>query len=295
MNNRFILSPRHLLILALFAAAFLRFWQLDSLPPGLYHDEAYYALDALSLLEGKTFPIYYEGWELYAQDAHAQRPATPTRFPIFFEGNYGREPLHVYLLALSIKLFGATPFAIRLVVALSGVLAVWTTYLAAGALFGERELVGTGRNSRELSPKPSKLKTQNSKLETQSYLPALAAFALAILYPALTFSRFGIRAMHFVPIETLAVYCFWRGISAGMGGRGDAARGRQSEGVIGRWYAPETWNLKPQTLWFIGAGFFLGLGLYSYAAARLLPLLFVVFVPLWFWWDREPSGATGGR
>ena len=38
MNNRFILSPRHLLILALFAAAFLRFWQLDSLPPGLYHN-----------------------------------------------------------------------------------------------------------------------------------------------------------------------------------------------------------------------------------------------------------------
>lgn len=277
MNNRFTLSPRHLLILALLAAAFLRFWQLDSLPPGLYHDEAYYALDALSLLEGKTFPIYYEGWELYAQDAHAQRAATPTRFPIFFEGNYGREPIHVYLLALSIKLFGATPFAIRLVVAVSGVLAVWTTYLAAGALFEERELVGTRRNSKELN-------TQYSALSTQHYLPALAAFVLAILYPALTFSRFGIRAMHFVPIETLAVYCFWRGLTAG---RGDAARGRQSEGAIGRWVAPETWNLKPETLWFIGAGFFLGLGLYSYAAARLLPLLFVAFVPLWFWRDRE--------
>ena len=144
MKRPFTLSPRHLLILALLAAAFLRFWRLDSLPPGLYHDEAYYALDALSLLDGQTFPIYYEGWELYAQDAHAERPASPTRFPIFFEGNYGREPIHVYLLALSIKLFGATPFAIRLVVAVSGVLGVWTTYLAAG------ELVGTRRNSGEL-------------------------------------------------------------------------------------------------------------------------------------------------
>ena len=43
-----------LVILAL--AAFLRLWQLDSFPPGLYHDEAYNGLDALSLLQGKTFP-----------------------------------------------------------------------------------------------------------------------------------------------------------------------------------------------------------------------------------------------
>ena len=46
-----------LLIIAL--AAFLRFWRLDQLPPGLYHDEAYYGLDALSLLRGETFPRFY--------------------------------------------------------------------------------------------------------------------------------------------------------------------------------------------------------------------------------------------
>ncbi len=260
--NKFTLLPRHLFLLALFAAAFLRFWRLDSLPPGLYHDEAYYALDALSLLEGKTFPLYYEGWELYAQDAHAERPATPTRFPVFFEGNYGREPLHVYLLALSITLFGVTPLAIRVVVAVSGVVGVWTTYLAAGALFKADE-------SNEIHASP---------FNAQRFIPALAAFALAILYPALTFSRFGIRAMHFVPIETLAVYCFWRGIAAGVGGYGETARGRYGHGILRR--------VRPDTWWFVGAGFFLGLGLYTYAAARLLPLLFVVFVPLWFWRDR---------
>ena len=99
----------------LLLAAFLRFWQLDTLPPGLYHDEAYNGLDALSLLDGKTFPQFYEGWELYAADAHAQRTAEETRYPLFFEGNYGREPLHVYLMALSVSLFGATPFALRAV------------------------------------------------------------------------------------------------------------------------------------------------------------------------------------
>ena len=37
-------------------AAFLRLWRLGEMPPGLYHDEAYNGLDALSLTEGATFP-----------------------------------------------------------------------------------------------------------------------------------------------------------------------------------------------------------------------------------------------
>ncbi len=66
------------------------------------------------------------------------QPAQETRFPIFFEGNYGREPLHVYLMALSVFFLGATPFAIRAVPAAAGVLAVLTTFLAARALLGSR-------------------------------------------------------------------------------------------------------------------------------------------------------------
>ena len=131
----FILLPRLLLLLAVLLGAFLRFWQLDTLPPGLYHDEAYYGLDALSLLQGKTFPQFYEGWELYANDAHGDHPPEPTRFPIFFEGNYGREPLHIYLIALSMQIWGITPYAIRFTVAVSGTLGVFTTYLAASAIF----------------------------------------------------------------------------------------------------------------------------------------------------------------
>jgi 4-amino-4-deoxy-L-arabinose transferase-like glycosyltransferase len=222
-------------------AAFLRFWQLDGLPPGLYHDEAYYGLDALSLLNGEQFPIYHEGWELYAADAHAGRPPAPTRFPVFFEGNYGREPLHVYLVALSIWLFGPTPWAIRLVSAAAGVAAVWTTYLAAAALFVDNK---------------------ERPVPVSDHRPLMAAFFIATLYPALTFSRFGIRAMLFVPFETLAVFCFWQGINKA------GERGR------------------PPVAWFAAAGFFLGAGLYTYAAARLLPLVFLVFIPLWFWLER---------
>ncbi len=226
------------LLAILLLATGLRFWRLGELPPGLYHDEAYNGLDALSLLAGKTFPQFYEGWELYAQDAHAERPPVPTQLPVFFEGNFGREPLHVYLMALSIWLAGATPFAVRAVPAAAGVLAVLTTFLAA------RALIPPDQRDRWVGV----------------LTPFLAALTLAILYPAVHFSRFGIRAMLFVPCATLAVYAFWRGWRAVGSG---------------------------QWLWLSGAGFFIGLGLYTYAAARLFPLLFVIFFAYMAWqeWD----------
>ncbi|HEX6386620.1 MAG TPA: hypothetical protein VF177_18275 [Anaerolineae bacterium] len=249
------------LSLILLLAAGLRLWKLDTLPPGLYHDEAYNGLDALSLLEGKTFPRFYEGWELYAQDAHAGREPVPTRFPVFFEGNYGREPLHIYLMALSIKVLGPTPFAIRLVPAAAGILAVLATYLAASALLE----IGDWRGQ---SPIPD-------------FAPLFAAFTMAVLFPAVHFSRFGIRAMLFVPVATLAVTCFWRGVN----GAGEQGSGGAGEIVFSGWRLCFAAPLQV-TIWFALAGFLVGLGLYTYAAARLLPLVFVLFVLYWFWTDR---------
>lgn len=244
-----------LLLTALLLAGGLRLWQLDSLPLGLYHDEAYNGLDALALLEGQTFPIFHEGWELYAQDAHADRPPVPTRFPLFFEGNYGREPVHIYLMALSIALFGPTPFALRLVPALAGILGVFTTYLAATALFNKPLTRHNEQNSAPRSP---------------FTIPIFSAFALAILYPAVHFSRFGLRAMLFVPISTLCIYFFWRGIDA-------FARSNDfSRLITAKAVTTSGW------LHFGAAGFLLGLGLYIYAAGRLFPLLFIAFVLLWF-------------
>ena len=242
LNRRMVLF---LLLLILLLAGVFRFWDLGNLPPGLYHDEAYNGLDALSLLQRKTFPQFYEGWELYAADAHALRPAVETRFPIFFEGNYGREPLHIYLMAIAISLFGATPFALRMVPAFSGVLAVLTTFLATYAWLGNQ----TGKNERYL-------------------VPILAAFSLAVLYPAIHFSRFGIRAMVFVPVEILAITFFWWGINR-------VERDGQSDNNAGTWIV------------FLSAGFLLGLGLYTFAASRLFPLVWLFFVPLWFWLERS--------
>ncbi|MCZ7668394.1 MAG: hypothetical protein M5U34_14980 [Chloroflexi bacterium] len=87
-----------LLIAILLLAAFLRLWRLEQMPPGLYHDEAYNGLDALSCWWANLSPNFMKAGNC------TLRTPTPTirrsyPFPPLFEGNYGREPLHIYLMA----------------------------------------------------------------------------------------------------------------------------------------------------------------------------------------------------
>jgi 4-amino-4-deoxy-L-arabinose transferase-like glycosyltransferase len=78
----------------------------------LYRDEAYNGLDALDVLEGQ----------------HS----------LFFSRNNGREPLYIYLTALSISFFGRSPLALRLAAAVIGTLTTWLTYQLASTWFGWR-------------------------------------------------------------------------------------------------------------------------------------------------------------
>jgi 4-amino-4-deoxy-L-arabinose transferase-like glycosyltransferase len=100
------------LLLVIAMATALRFWALGSIPPGLYHDEAFNGLDALGVLEGER--------------------------PVFFEANNGREPLFIYLVALSVAVLGRSPGAIRMVAALLGTLTIPASYLMAKAMFNRR-------------------------------------------------------------------------------------------------------------------------------------------------------------
>ena len=101
-----------MLLLALVVAALLRFWQLGELPPGLYRDEAWNGLDALQVLQGE----------------HA----------LFFPANNGREPTYIYLVALSIWLFGRTAFSLRLAAAAISTLTTLTTFQMSKSWFGWR-------------------------------------------------------------------------------------------------------------------------------------------------------------
>ncbi len=101
-----------LLAIIVVAGAGLRFYRLESVPPGLYTDEAYYALDALDVLAGAR--------------------------PVYFPANNGREPLFIYGLAASLAAFGRTPLAVRLPAAGLGVLQILAAYVLGRVLFGRR-------------------------------------------------------------------------------------------------------------------------------------------------------------
>ncbi|MCX6759253.1 MAG: glycosyltransferase family 39 protein [Candidatus Nealsonbacteria bacterium] len=100
------------LLIILTIASFFRLWQLDSLPAGLFPDEAANGLDILSIFQGQHSP--------------------------FFERGLGREALFFYLQALSVFLFGIGVWQMHLVSALIGIATVLTTYFLAKNLFNQR-------------------------------------------------------------------------------------------------------------------------------------------------------------
>jgi sugar lactone lactonase YvrE/4-amino-4-deoxy-L-arabinose transferase-like glycosyltransferase len=104
---------KELILLASICAigAFLRFYQLRSIPFGLFFDEATNGLDAVRVIRQRVYPIY-------------------------FEANYGRGALFIYLLALSFKLLGVSVLAMRLVTAVLGVLTILAFYFLFRQLFG---------------------------------------------------------------------------------------------------------------------------------------------------------------
>lgn len=181
-----------LVIVLVFVAASLRLHALDRLPPGLHHDEAYYALDAQRMLRGHT--------------------------PLFFNGNGGREPLHMVLLAGGLVLWGERPWTVRMVAVFSSLLAIPLVYRLGSDLFKEH-----GARA--------------------GWIGALAAAALAVSYWHVSLSRLGFRAVHLVPLSTLALWLLWR-----------------------------AWR-RPSLARYAWAGAVLGLNLYTYLAARFLPLV----------------------
>ncbi|MEZ4767831.1 MAG: hypothetical protein R2844_05325 [Caldilineales bacterium] len=107
-----------LLLVFLVAATFLlRTWALDSLPPGLWWDEASQGLDARDLLHGQ--------------------------FRVFFPRAEGKEPLYIFLTTPFVAAWDGHPFAVRLAGATLGAMTVLALYLAGRALW--RDQPGAGR------------------------------------------------------------------------------------------------------------------------------------------------------
>ena len=103
------MGVRFALILVILVAAFLRLWQLQDIPSGIYPDEAQNATDAIQTLE--------------------------TRQPqAFYPANNGREGLFNNLTALSFAIFGISIWSFKIVPAVAGILTVLAQYLLSKEL-----------------------------------------------------------------------------------------------------------------------------------------------------------------
>jgi len=104
---------RILIIFILLIAAFLRFYQLPALPPGLNFDEAGNGVAAVDILSGSP--------------------------KIWWRIGGGKEPLWPYLIALSTIVLGYIPLVLRLPAALVGILTVAAVYPLMLKLFHNRQ------------------------------------------------------------------------------------------------------------------------------------------------------------
>lgn len=102
-----------LLFVIIVLAGFFRFWQIGSIPGGLFPDEAANGLDIVNyIFKGEHSP--------------------------FFERGLGRESLFFYLQAVSVKIFGIGVWQMHIISALIGILTVIFTWLLAKKIFNAR-------------------------------------------------------------------------------------------------------------------------------------------------------------
>jgi len=213
-------------VLVILAAAFLRLYQLDEIPPGLCLDTAYTGVGASRILGGE--------------------------FPVFFEAAWGGniEPLYMYVLAPFLLLLGKTPFVLKFVSAILGILTVPILYLLTRELLGSRMVA------------------------------LLASSLLAVSYWHLNYSRMG-REIVLVPLLVLVtLWLLLRALSTGRWA--DFTWAGVSLGVGLYNYQPMRF-LPILIVLYLGCRFVMDRGFWkAYRWKLVLPLLIalLVFVPL---------------
>jgi 4-amino-4-deoxy-L-arabinose transferase-like glycosyltransferase len=182
-----------LILLILLIAALLRLVALPDVPPGLQHDEVFHGHDAVTVLLGNR--------------------------PLYFTSNAGNEPLFIYLMSLTVGLFGHNAWGIRLAAVICGLLTVLFTYLWIRRAYNDRAAL-------------------------------IASALLAVSFWPIFLSRVGLRAAS-VPMMA----------------------------VLSAWLLFEAFH-RQQRRWFVLAGVALGVSLYTYPAARTLPVIYILFFAL---------------
>ena len=144
------------MILILVVATFFRFYKITETPPGLYPDEAANGVNALDAL-------------------------STGRFKVFYPENNGREGLFMNIQALSVNVFGAQPWALRVVSGVFGTLTVLGLFFLTRLLWSDR-------------------------------IALLASYLMAVSFWPVNFSRIGFRAIMLPFILVWAFYFLWKGL-----------------------------------------------------------------------------------
>ena len=103
---------RLVLIAGMVVGIALRTIQFRQIPPGLYRDEAYTGMDGQRTLDSGP--------------------------RMFYDSSFGREPLFTWLVALSVRVWGASPLATRFPSLVVGILTLLTCYWMVRELFDQR-------------------------------------------------------------------------------------------------------------------------------------------------------------
>ncbi len=99
------------LIAIIILASFLRLWQIKTIPPGFYFDEAMNGNNAMEAWDTKNFELFYPE-------------------------NNGREGLWINMMAPFLAIFGNEPWVPRAMAAIIGILTVIGLYFLTKTLFG---------------------------------------------------------------------------------------------------------------------------------------------------------------
>ena len=151
---------------------FVRVYDLRTIPPGLYNDEAAYAMDALDVAQG-------------------------THYAIFYERNNGREPLFIWITGMVFRLLGASAYTLRLTAALIGTLTIAATYwmVRVEARFAARDA------------RPGSLW---ARADFPVWAAAWVSLFFALSYWHISFSRLGFRAITLPLLLAITVALFFR-------------------------------------------------------------------------------------
>lgn len=159
----------------------------------------------------------------------------------FYEANNGREGLFMNLIAVMFKYFGVSAFTLRFPSMIFGTLTILGTFLLTREIFGKERLA------------------------------LIASFLVATSFWAINFSRISFRANMLPFILVFSFYYLWKAINV----RQISKHPEDSESTAD-FRLRQKKSIYKSLLYFIIAGLFFGLGLHSYIAFRIAPLILAV-------------------